>query len=224
MNSYYVNVRQEIAKLLPKDLAQLKILEIGCGAGEFKINIDKCKEYWGIEPIEEVANKARDKIDKVMVGTYRELEGKLPDRYFDIIICNDVIEHMDDENWFLTDIKNKMKNDALIIGSIPNVRYISVLLKLIITKDWKYENSGILDKTHMRFFTKKSLIRTFQKNKYDIDRLIGINEIKIDVSSLLGGLKSVALILITYLFGRDSRYMQYGFRLKNIVSNLKQDD
>jgi 2-polyprenyl-3-methyl-5-hydroxy-6-metoxy-1,4-benzoquinol methylase len=75
------------------------------------------------------------KIDKVFVGTFKDVYKALPNYYFDCVICCDVIEHMNDENWFLTNIKKKMNSKSVIIGSIPNVRYIDNLLRLLIKRD-----------------------------------------------------------------------------------------
>ena len=121
--------------------------------------MDKCSEYWGVEPHNEVAKFAANKLDKVIVGKIRTVFDDLPNNYFDLLICNDVLEHLEDENWFLANIKQKMKIGSIIIGSIPNIRYISVLLKLLIWRDLEYTDSGVLDKTHFRFFTKKKFLK-----------------------------------------------------------------
>lgn len=82
----------------------------------------------------------------------------LPDQHFDMVICNDVIEHMVDHDHFLEHIKTKMRPGACIVGSIPNVRHLTALFKLLVAKDWPYSASGILDRTHLRFFTENSTI------------------------------------------------------------------
>ena len=110
-------------------------------------------------------------------GLYEDVYAELPDNYFDLIICNEVIEHFRDHDVFFESIKNKMSKNSYIIGTIPNVRYAKNLYHLLFNKDWKYENEGILDRTHLRFFTEKSLRRTFNKHDFIIDEFYGINSL-----------------------------------------------
>ena len=214
MNHYYLNVRPEVAEFLPSDTSKMCILEIGCGAGNFKSNIVGCQEYWGVEPFEAVAKLASEKLDRVLVGSFKEVYEDLPNNYFDCVICADVIEHMDDEEWFFKNIKLKMKNESIIVGSIPNVRHVGVLLKLLIWKDWQYSDIGILDKTHLRFFTEKSLKRAFVSNEYTIEDFHGINQVKLKFDNLKAFCKSFGMIFFSCLFGRDSGFIQFGFRIK----------
>lgn len=104
-----------------------------------------------------IAMNASNKLDKVLIGTYLEMYDKIPDDYFDLVICNDVIEHMIDTDIFFQTIKKKLKKDAYLIASIPNVRYMLNLFELLVQKDWEYKDAGIFDNTQRRFFTKKVL-------------------------------------------------------------------
>ena len=61
-----------------------------------------------------------------------------------------------------------MKVNGVVIASIPNFLYYENLRTVIFDADFKYEDSGILDKTHLRFFTKKNIIDLFQQNSFDI--------------------------------------------------------
>ena len=189
----------------------MRVLEIGCGVGNFKENMDEGSEYWGVEPSLDIANIASEKLDKVLVGRFEDIYMLLPDDYFDCVVCNDVIEHMADEDWFLTTIKTKMKRKSIMVGSIPNVRYIDNLLHLIIRKDWRYLDSGILDRTHLRFFTEKSLKRCFDSNGYDVLSFYGINGFPKDKRNLKVLCISLSIIVLSYLIGKDSRYLQFGF-------------
>ena len=206
-SGYYDNKRMEILDLLPPNY--YKVLEIGCGYGQFCSNL-KCEcEYWGVE-VDKVAGKiAENNLYKVIIGDYFKIYKSLPDNYFDLIICNDIIEHMHDYEYFFETIKNKMAEKSYLIGSIPNVRFYSNLFRLLIFKDWRYQDSGILDNTHLRFFTKKSLIRIFSENGFIIDELKGINGTKFSFFSITLLFKNILILL----FGKDSRYYQYAFRL-----------
>lgn len=215
MNPYYQNKRSEVADFLPHNIDEMRILEIGCGAGHFKANIVNCKEYWGVEPFNEAAKFASLSLDKVLLGTFKDVYAQLPNDYFDCNICADVLEHMDDEEWFLKNIKSKMKKESIIVGSIPNIRHIGALLKLLIWRDWEYGDIGILDRTHLRFFTEKSLKRTFVSNGYIIEDFYGLNEVKLKFDSPKSFFKTLGMIFFTYLLGRDSKFLQFGFRIKS---------
>jgi 2-polyprenyl-3-methyl-5-hydroxy-6-metoxy-1,4-benzoquinol methylase len=204
--NYYKLYRNEMIPLLPKQYS--KVLEIGCGEGNFRENLSQENEYWGVEPIKSAANIASQKLYKVLVGTYQETFNQIPDDYFDLVICNDVIEHMIDHDEFLQSIKQKLKNNSYLVASIPNVRYVENLFEVLIQKDWEYKDRGILDRTHLRFFTKKSLYRTIDNNGFFIEDFIGINSYTIN-----GLLKRCLFYFALFLFGEDIRFKQFGIRI-----------
>lgn len=172
-STYYQQYRTEMTPLVPEHYS--RVLEIGCGTGEFRGNLSQEHEYWGVEPVESVAMVASGKLDKVLIGTYLEMVNQIPNGYFDLVICNDVIDHMVDHDEFFQSIKEKIKKDGYSIASIPNVRYLRHLFDVLVKKDWEYKNEGILDRTHLRFFTKKSLNRTITDNGFVIDQFMGLN-------------------------------------------------
>jgi 2-polyprenyl-3-methyl-5-hydroxy-6-metoxy-1,4-benzoquinol methylase len=212
---YAFSERSEVASLLPEQYAT--VLEIGCSKGGFRSNLDPAVEIWGVEPDDHAAAQARLRGYKVLTGLYEDVADKCPEHYFDLVICNDVIEHMVDHDKFLADIKIKMKRNGYLIGSIPNVRHFGNLFRLFVQKDWKYEDRGVLDRTHLRFFTEKSLYRTFSMNGYVINELRGINS-DFDKPKKLRQLarNSLVFLFIMLSFGyfRDIKYLQFGFRLQ----------
>ena len=206
-SAYYKGQREEIVAFLPS--RYFTVLEIGCGEGRFRDNLDQKHEYWGVEPVESVARIAQRTLDKVFVGTYQELAEEIPNNYFDLVICNDVIEHMPDHDRFLQSIQEKLKRDGFLVGSVPNVRYIWNLWNLLVKKDWEYKDAGTLDRTHLRFFTKKSLTRSLVGNGFLIDQIAGITPFKPQVD-----LKGAVFALAVLLFGPDVKYVQYAFRVR----------
>jgi 2-polyprenyl-3-methyl-5-hydroxy-6-metoxy-1,4-benzoquinol methylase len=86
-----------------------------------------------------------------------------------------VLEHLVDPYTLLVSVKQKLTDDAVVIASIPNIRYYRALYALVVRGDWKYRDSGVLDKTHLRFFTKKSIARTFDQLGFDIVTLEGMH-------------------------------------------------
>ena len=175
---YYEQTRAEMLEFIPT--GSKKILDIGCGKGEFSILLKKQlnAEVWGIEFDDASSLEAQKKIDKVLSGDINKHLSSLPDAYFDCIVFNDVLEHLIDPYYILNEIKNKLTSSGVVVASIPNVRYITNIKKLLIDKQWKYEDAGILDKTHLRFFTKKSIIDMFTSLGYEVIVIEGINPIR----------------------------------------------
>jgi 2-polyprenyl-3-methyl-5-hydroxy-6-metoxy-1,4-benzoquinol methylase len=185
-----------------------RVLEIGCGEGLFRANLTLPNTYVGVEPEAKPAAVARNVLDQVLVGTFDEVADQLPRRHFDLVICNDVIEHMPDHDRFLDKIKEYISQDGVLVGSIPNMRYLPVMRELLVDRDWRYRESGVLDSTHLRFFTERSWGRTLALHGYVLEKLQGITPIPIE-----GNLreKSVRRLMIAVL-GDDIRFQQFGFR------------
>jgi 2-polyprenyl-3-methyl-5-hydroxy-6-metoxy-1,4-benzoquinol methylase len=202
-------MRTDMLQFLPKNYS--KVLEIGCSTGNFKEILPDTllTEFWGVDPSEKSAEIAKVKMDKVLVGFYEQVENEIPNNYFDLIIANDVIEHMADQWTFLQSIKKKMTANASIVLSIPNVRFYNNLKKLLYDKDWQYEDAGILDRTHLRFFTKKSIVRLLNENGFEIEKIKGINP-----AAGIGKLNFIGLKILQLMFGSDIKYFQFGVRAK----------
>lgn len=134
----------------------------GFGYGGFIANFDHSVEYWGVEPNSQAFEVSSQKLFKVHHGIYDEVAEKLPDGYFDLVVCNDVIEHMIDHDEFLEKIKSKLTPNGYILMSIPNVRYLLNIKEVLIHQDWQYKDAGILDRTHLRFFYQKKFSAYFK--------------------------------------------------------------
>jgi 2-polyprenyl-3-methyl-5-hydroxy-6-metoxy-1,4-benzoquinol methylase len=174
-DNYYSRIRPEIASFVPSNIKT--ILDVGCGQGSFlKLVKEKTgAETWGIEMETEVAEKAKNIVDNILAGKIEDMLSYVPAGYFDCITFNDVLEHLIEPTEVLKNIRSKLSENGSIIASIPNIRYINIFYELLIKKDWKYKDSGILDSTHLRFFTKKSMKRMFENADYTIMKQKGIN-------------------------------------------------
>ena len=204
--NYHRNFRAEVAAFLPGRYA--KVLEIGCGEGRFRANLPAPCEYVGVEPSPAAAQVARGVLDAVHTGTFESVVGNLPDGHFDLVICNDVIEHMPDHDAFLEAIKGKMAPGACLAGSIPNVRWLPNLWGLMVGRDWEYIDHGILDRTHLRFFTERSWRRSLELHGYRVEMLEGITPLDLGKNPL----KRAAKSLLINAVGADCRYLQFGWR------------
>lgn len=208
MIDYYHGLRTDMKFAIPESAS--RVLEIGCGEGNFIHHFDESVEYWGVEPDMCSAKAAQAKISTVYIGSFDEAFPSLPRSYFDLIICNDVIEHMIDERCFLDNLKELLVDDqSRIIGSVPNVRYVVNVKNFLFGKDWEYVENGILDKTHLRFFTIKSISKLFFSRGFDVEILQGINEYR-----PIGMLRRFVSLFMYILFGGDLKYFQIAFRIR----------
>lgn len=197
-----------MANFLPEEYH--RVLEIGCGEGNFSQNLKPGSEIWGCEMDEHSAAVAAQKLTKVLLGKYEVVASQIPENYFDVVVCNDVIEHMEDHDWFLDSIVQKMKPGGFLVASIPNMRHIRALYELVFKKDWQYQDSGTLDRTHLRFFTKKSLLRTLNAHGFTVEKFAGINNTKNSFYHII----QFFINLITLWRHRDIEYLQFAFRAR----------
>jgi len=194
------------------------IIDIGCGNGAFAevLKEQTGAEVWGIEYMDREAQVAKDKLHKVYSGKCEDYIDELPDQYFDAVYFNDVLEHLVDPYMVLDKIKSKLSKGGVVISSIPNVRYHNTFMRVLIKKDWRYEDFGVMDRTHLRFFTKKSIRAMYEDLGYDVVTNIGINRSR----SIKPYLYNIP-VLFTQL---DIRYPQYATvaTLKKYISIRKR--
>lgn len=200
---YFTHTRSEMMAFVPRHAE--RILEMGCASGEFGAHIKQRQmaEVWGLELDAAAAARAGKQLDKILQGPLENHINLLPNGYFDCIVCNDVLEHLTDPEAALRNLLRLMAPGAVLVGSIPNVRYFPVLFDLVWNADWCYADHGVLDRTHQRFFTQKSLERTLRGCGYQPQQIAGINptpSIKAKLASILS-------------LGRlhDCRYLQFAF-------------
>jgi len=172
---YFTEARPEMLCFVPSNCRRL--LDVGCGTGTFGASLKKQNpqiEVWGVEPFASAAAKAADKLDRVITGPFQPETG-LPAGAFDCIVFNDVLEHMVEPERALRYAKHLLSAGGTILASIPNVRYLPVLWQLGVRGNWEYGDCGILDRTHLRFFTKSSILKMFQDEGYVVRSISGIN-------------------------------------------------
>lgn len=167
--------RKPLLKLVPSR-AQ-RILDVGCNRGGFgkSIKASRNAEVWGVEPDQASARMASEFLDHVVNDFFHE-QNPIPDNYFDLITFNDSLEHMPDPAQALDLCRKKLRAGGRVHCCVPNMRHIDNLEHLIFDKDWQYEEHGIRDRTHLRFFTEKSIVRLFHDIGFRVVETIGINE------------------------------------------------
>jgi SAM-dependent methyltransferase len=211
---YFECPRSEMLEYVPS-LCR-RVLDVGCGTGSFGASIRKrtgC-EVWGVESNAGSIQKAEQNIDKVFHG-YFGPELDLPPGYFDCIVFNDVLEHMLDPAWALGLARNLLCKGGCIVASIPNIRHFPTVWRLVIAREWEYRESGILDKTHLRFFTRKSIIRLSHEAGFKIQLTDGINSflsLESDDPSLWRRYSLFSWLPIPSI--KDMRYQQFAIVAK----------
>lgn len=159
-SDYYSAVRKEILPLLPQKAS--RVLDIGCGfgvTGAYLKSLQMADEVCGIEIVPTAAQEAKKVLDEVVVLNLDQ-SSSLPfsESSFDLILCLDVLEHLVDP-WSAVKLLTKyLKPSGAMIISVPNMRNFRVVLPLLLWGKFQYEDSGLLDSTHLRFFTKKSAL------------------------------------------------------------------
>jgi 2-polyprenyl-3-methyl-5-hydroxy-6-metoxy-1,4-benzoquinol methylase len=203
---YHKNTREKMLKFIPQDVRTT--LEFGCGCGNFSelIKNKYHAECWGVEINSQAAKKASERLHKVINADAHQALSEIPENYFDCIVFNDVLEHLADPYSLLTDIKSKLKSSGIVVTSIPNVRFWNNLKALTVHGQWDYKDSGILDKTHLRFFTYNSLVKMFKQLDYDVLTIEGLRPTR-----------SIKFKIINALFFnrlRDAKFHQFACIVK----------
>ena len=133
------------------------------------------KEVWGVEVNRTAAAVAESKLTRVVVGDLSQVMPDIPDNYFDCIVANDVLEHVARPIEILTGYSRKLKQCGCIVASIPNVRFFPVVYNLAVKGEWDYKDSGVLDRTHLAFYTRKSILSLFEAAGFTVKVIQGIN-------------------------------------------------
>jgi len=211
---YRSSPRPDVIALLPPLKPGLKVLEVGCGEGACSDAIPGRPETWGIEPDQRSAAIAGTRLHKVFVNTFDAVKPELPRHYFDLVICNDVIEHMADHAAFLRSVQEHMAPGAYLVGSLPNVRFYGNLCNLVIGRDWHYQDAGVLDRTHLRFFTMRSLRRSLEEAGFAVRRMEGLTEgarTGWGFRTLVERMFRLLLLAVPGGAAGDIKYLQIGF-------------
>ena len=146
------------------------VLDIGCANGRLgkKLRVlNKASELIGVEIFPPAADEAAKFYDKVYRNDIESLI--LPYKeYFDFVICGDILEHLRDPWTLLDRIRGWLKPNGSLISSIPNIRYWRIIKDLMIYGKWDYVEAGILDNTHLRFFTRRTIQKMHKKANFEI--------------------------------------------------------
>lgn len=212
---YFAWQRPEIVERISAHIREMlasrsgiSVLDVGCASGKFGaalINTFGRVQVDGVEMDENAARLASKSLRRVFVQEFDENLLDVVDDHYDIIFFNDSFEHMMDSEGTLRIAKKMAHEHSLFVFSIPNIRHFRVLYDLIFRKDWKYVEAGILDRTHLRFFTEKSFLRLLAGHGLSPVSIFGLNTSKKPVY------RAVFLFfdLLTFWRHKDIKYRQF---------------
>ncbi len=166
--SYYEFARPELLERIPASAR--RVLDVGCGAGRLgeAVKARQAAEVVGVELDAHAAELARARLDRVLCADVQELPASFAPGVFDAVVCGDVLEHLHDPAGLLRRARSWLAPEGRLIASIPNVRHHTVVRGLL-RGDWTYESAGLLDRTHLRFFTLRSIRELFARCGYELE-------------------------------------------------------
>lgn len=155
---YYHWVRQEIKPLLPKNPS--RILEVGAGAGHTLKWIKELypkTETTAVEINSALLHELRQNVDVPIIGPIDEALPQL--KSYDLILFLDVLEHLSDPTATLRNLSKHLEANGQVIVSVPNIAHLSVSVPLLLQRRFDYQDAGILDRTHLKFFVEGTAIK-----------------------------------------------------------------
>ena len=161
-SEYFGRSRGEVLPYVPHE--SRRVLELGCGSGA---TLESVKNWlgapdglWlaGVEINAMMAEAARGVANQVWIGDVEALDfaAEIQPGSLDLILCLDVLEHLVDPWGMVRKLTPLLKPGGRLIASIPNVRHWKFIWNLLFHADFNYRDSGLLDRTHLRFFVKKT--------------------------------------------------------------------
>lgn len=155
---YYHFVRREIQPLLPK--CPTRILEVGAGAGgtlKWLKTLYPKAETTAVELNPDLRDELKQNVDMAVIGQIEETFAEL--KTYDLILLLDVLEHLPDSTATLRKLSKLLEPGGHVIVSVPNIAHLSVSVPLLLKRRFNYQDAGILDRTHLRFFVEDTAIK-----------------------------------------------------------------
>jgi 2-polyprenyl-3-methyl-5-hydroxy-6-metoxy-1,4-benzoquinol methylase len=151
-----------------------RVLELGCATGYVsKVLVDQLGcTVTGVERDPAAAREAARICRRVIVGDLETLDyaRELEAEQFDVIVCADVLEHLREPDRVLAALRPFLAAGGHVVASIPNIAHVSVIAELLEGR-FRYRPLGLLDDTHLRFFTRDSIYACFEDAGFAISRL-----------------------------------------------------
>jgi len=176
-DEYYRYDRPEMLPFVPS--AARSLLEVGCGEGAFLGMLASERPEIvtrGIEINDAAATIGRDHGHDITAGAFPDVADR--STRFDVIMFNDVLEHIADPWAALEATRELLTPGGAVVVSLPNIRHLDTIHEIVVKGDFRYREEGVLDATHLRFFTMSSARRMFEETGYVVDAITGIKPLK----------------------------------------------
>lgn len=172
--TYFTHVRHDLIPYIPV-LPEGKLLEVGCAAANtlcFIRSKNIAGEVYGTD-LENLpdSNQQNPLIHQFVPGDLTAENLPFEKEFFDVLICADILEHLPNPWKTLKYLSQFLKPGGTLITSMPNIRDFTVMYKLLIKGDFTYTSSGVLDKTHLRFFTQKTMEDLVREAGFEIEQV-----------------------------------------------------
>lgn len=200
----------------------LNILEVGCSSAYFGSALKtKGHTVWGIEPNKNAALIAIENLDFVFTGSIEDFIIAYPDKKFDVITFGDVLEHIAEPNSVLDKCHGLLADGGAIVASVPNAAHISVRAMLLEGK-WQYSELGILDKTHLRFFTRNTIQDLFVDTGYAVIDIMATHILADDAAKIAKTALNKRAIDCVEGFAADNCKYDFQYVLLAVPANIKK--
>lgn len=150
------------------------VLDLGCGSGALGQHLSETRGCVvdGVTLSEAEASHARPHYRRVVVENLEtcDLLATFSDQHYDFIICADVLEHLSRPEHVLAACRQLLTPRGRLLISVPNAGYSGLIAELL-DGEFLYREEGLLDRTHLRFFTRRSLARFLGEQRWDIDTI-----------------------------------------------------
>jgi 2-polyprenyl-3-methyl-5-hydroxy-6-metoxy-1,4-benzoquinol methylase len=177
---YFLGARVDFVSRLPINYTA-KILEIGCssgGTGALALSEGKCGSYTGIDIMPQAVEIAKTKLSKVILTDLDTNFPNIEHQQFDALIASEIFEHLRDPWTVLAKLMPLLKPGAIVLASSPNIAHKNVINNLK-KGDFNYEDMGVMDRTHLRWFTPNSFQELFSDAGLIVTDLFPISPLKI---------------------------------------------
>ncbi len=150
-----------------------RILEGGVSSGYFaELLVGAGLRVDGMELDPVAAASAARVCERVVVGDLQQIDLDDLDGPYDVVLFGDTLEHIVDPVSVLRSLRTKLRHDGVLVVSIPNVANWAVRLGLLFGR-FRYTERGILDRTHLRFYTQRTLVEMLQRSGFQVCRIAG---------------------------------------------------
>lgn len=159
LQTYFTQSRPEVCDLVRG--RELRVLDLGCGGGFVGEELKRrgvAGVVHGVEIDSAAAAAAEARLDRVWVADLDGAGIDFVEPPYDAVIAADVLEHVRHPEMVLASIRGLLPPDGILVASVPNIRFVRVVAPLVLRGRFEYSESGVLDRTHLRFFTRSSLL------------------------------------------------------------------